>query len=141
MLKVLVPLCVMLGFSLGCESCGASQTATTAVSDTFKCAVQYPADTLTQAMQLARTLSSATSPEQYAVNLVAWAEGAKDSQFAMCVLTTIENDIIKKNSAVKPSSTAAALFDLTQNPDPVVQAIEQFRKKKFGSQKFEAPTP
>lgn len=134
---------------LGCQSsCGVDIRTTTA--DAVKCVVKYPADTLTQAMQLARALAQASSPEQYAANLIAWAEGAKDSQFAMCVLTTIEDDILRKAMPGASQQALAAQLELPScsalshsgvcNPDnPVVEAIEQFRKRKFGNLKFEPP--
>lgn len=131
MFKMIVILCAALTI-ISCESCSAPQTAKDVAVGTFKCAVEYPVETIIQAASLARKLRSDTG---FIDALVQWAQESKDSKFAVCVMGVIARSLEEEEH----SQPAPALMATPSLSESASRAYENFRKQRFGDLQFELP--
>lgn len=132
MYRIIIALCAAFTL-ISCESCSAPQRAGNVAVGTFKCAVEYPVDTILQAASLAEKLRSDAG---FIEAIVQWAQESKDSKFATCVLGVIARNLEKEQAPAQP-----ALFNTPTVADSANQAYERFRREKFGDLKFELPPP
>jgi hypothetical protein len=130
----LIPLILIM--SCSSSSCGYTQDVKTVAVDTFKCAVKYPADVINQTAALVKKIQGS---EGFVANIIAWAEEAKDSQFAMCVMTTVVADIAAATATVATTPAAHTIRTMAMPVDELTPAVENFRRKHFGNLKFEIP--
>ena len=131
MAKIIAILCATFTL-ISCQSCSAPQTAGNVAVGTFRCAAEYPVETIIQAANLAKKLRSDVG---FFDALTAWAQESRDSKFSTCVLGVLARSLEKE----EPATPLPTLVATPSPAESANRAYENFRKEKFGDLKFELP--